>query len=74
MAQIGHDLLAGLTLLRASKRLTLRAVKTQHHRPPQEEVPARTYHQAFRYGIPVEQADDVVTDLRSVLRWIKERL
>jgi hypothetical protein len=71
-AQVGHDLREGLKQLRSPRQV--RVVKTRHGKPPQEDVHPVGLHQAFRYGIPLEDRENVVGDLRNVIVWIDKVL
>lgn len=75
--QIGHDLSAGLRLLRAPNSLLnigrIR-IRTEHRRDPQEDVNARQLHEVFRYGVPITMEAEIKAEIEKVLDWIEEKL
>jgi hypothetical protein len=76
-AQVLHDIMLALERLHAPvdlfalKRL---AVRTLHSKPPQEGVRPGELHQAFRYGIPIDNEAQVLIELQAILQWIDERV
>jgi hypothetical protein len=72
ISEIGHDLRECLKALRAPADLTLRVTRTIQKK--QQLVKNSLLHQAFRYGIELEDSADVVAELQKVRRWLTERM
>jgi hypothetical protein len=70
--EIGHDLRECLKALHAPADLTLRAARTIQKK--QQLVPNSLLHQAFRYGIELDDSAGVVAELQKVRRWLIERM
>jgi hypothetical protein len=76
-ARIVHDFPKGLLVLRAPvplHQISKITVTTTHNQPPQQNVPPKDLHQAFRYGIPIDVATPITAELQNILGWLKERL
>lgn len=76
-AQIGHDLMAGLRLLRAPRALfsLMRfEIRTLHDRDPQESVHPRELHQALRYGIPTNMETETAAEITKILQWLEGKI
>jgi hypothetical protein len=71
-AQIGHDLREGLKKLRCPE--AIRVVRTTHGNGSQEDVHPMRLHEAFRYGIPLQDLSEVTEDLKNALDWIDSEL
>lgn len=72
--QVGHDIRRGLAAVYAPAHLTVRTTRTRHGRNPQELVSPRELHEAFRYGIQLENEVEVTSDLEAIMDWLRERL
>lgn len=72
IAELGHDLRGLLKELRARPTITVRVTRTIQKVP--QHVECRSLHQAFRYGVELEDGDSVVLDLKAVCDWIRERM
>lgn len=70
--EIGHDLRECLKALRAPAKLTIRATSTRQRL--RQVVSPTNLHQAFRYGVELEDRDGIVDDLQAVRKWLMERL
>ena len=74
--EIGHDLLLGLTVLRAPASLfglnRLR-ISTRHDKEPQQTVAPKNLHQALRYGIPMSLQTEVSRELSTLMAWLEEQ-
>lgn len=68
---ISHDLREGLKLVRAPRVLAIRRTITKQKNP--QNVFPKELHQAFRYGIHIEDEPGVVDDLKKVVAWLKEK-
>lgn len=75
--QIGHDLAAGLRLLRAPISLLgigrIR-IRTNHGREPQQDVNARQLHEVFRYGVPITMETEITAEIEKILGWLEAKL
>lgn len=72
--RIGHDINTGLGRLDAGKDLRLpREVRVRDHRSP---LRVAEYHEAWRYGINLEQTDetDIEEWLQRAIRWLEEMI
>lgn len=76
-AQIGHDLAAGLRLLRAPNSLLgigrIR-IRTTHGREPQQDVNSRQLHEVFRYGVPITMETQIIAEIKKILGWLEAKL
>ena len=75
-AEIGHDLIAGLRLLRAPVALfKIRdlPVFTRHDRDPQDRVVVKDLHQTLRYGISTTLEPAVSTEIANIVAWLEKR-
>jgi hypothetical protein len=74
--QIKHDLLLGLSLLRAPHELvnpTCLPTQSLHARAPQDRIGNSEIHQALRYGVPMAHDTDVVEHMKAIMAWIQEQ-
>lgn len=67
-----HDLRECLKQLRAPATLQIRNTNTRQQ--VKQFVSPDQLHQAFRYGIEVENASEVIGDLNAVRDWIIKRM
>lgn len=70
-ARIGHDLRKGLKQLGWRGELR-KNYKTRQKAP--QDVSSDRLHEAFRYGVELDDEAAVVNELKIVVSWIKERL
>jgi len=76
-AEIGHDLMVGLKLLKAPVTLfgmSKLQIKTCHQREPQETVHPKDLHQTLRYGIPVSLQAETATEITNIMTWLEGKL
>jgi hypothetical protein len=70
--ELGHDLRALLKELKARPNLMIRRTKTRQ--TVVQSVDCAALHQAFRYGIDIDDSAGVTADLKAVCDWILERM
>jgi len=70
--EIGHDLRECLKALRAPAILRIRNTKTKQKAV--QDVMPRNLHQAFRYGVDIEDRNKVIEDLQAIREWLEERV
>ncbi len=78
-AQVLHDIMLALERLHAPEdlfALKRLAVKTLHSKRALQDQGVRPgeLHQAFRYGIPIDNEAQVLIELQAILQWIDERV
>jgi len=75
-AEIGHDLIAGLRLLKAPVvlfKIRDLVVMTRHNRNPQDRVAVKDLHQALRYGISTTLENEVSVEIANIMAWLEKR-
>jgi hypothetical protein len=75
-AEIGHDLVAGLQLLKAPVvlyKIKDFVIMTRHDQNPQDRVVVKDLHQALRYGIPYTLETEVTVAIGNIIAWLEER-
>jgi hypothetical protein len=70
--QIGHDLRGGLKELRAPAALRVNDTRTTQ--PEAQEIPPKRLHEAFRYGVGLDQSQRTEGELEAILVWLGEEL
>lgn len=72
IAQIGHDLRECLKALGAPATLKLSSTKTRQRKV--QTVSNPMLHQAFRYGVELENNAEIIAELKKVHEWLKQRM
>jgi hypothetical protein len=72
IAQIGHDLRECLKTLRAPANLVVSTTKTKQRTT--QTVTNPLLHQAYRYGIEIEDNAKIVAELKKVQEWLTQRM
>ena len=76
-AQVGHDFVMALILLRAPitlLKIKELSIKTMHDRPPQQVVRPQELHQALRYGVLVDREAETIRELLKIIAWLEENI
>ena len=72
IAEIGHDLRACLKALNAPATLKLSSTRTKQERT--QTVANPLLHQAFRYGVELEDGKEIIEELKKVHEWLIRRM
>ena len=72
IAQIGHDLRECLKALGAPATLQLSSTNTKQQ--TKQTVTNPMLHQAFRYGVDLEDGTEIIAELKKVHEWLINRM